>query len=114
LKSSDYDVFSPGREKEGKDKMSFPSKVARTGIEPATQGFSVLENQFQTVPWITLNQPNLPKNTGKDRLFPEKLGDRRQFKLRPGKDQLRQNYGILYGTDRELKACFDGRPDNRI
>jgi hypothetical protein len=46
-------------------------EVARTGIEPATQGFSVLQNSFWTLPWITLDQPNSPDNTVHDSFFPE-------------------------------------------
>jgi hypothetical protein len=34
--------LSPAREKRRKRQKPFPSRVARTGIEPATQGFSVL------------------------------------------------------------------------
>jgi hypothetical protein len=45
-------------------------KVARTGIEPATQGFSVFLSHFQPILLMVLNHPNLPKSIGKTRFFP--------------------------------------------
>ena len=44
--------------------------VARTGIEPATQGFSVLPGHFLQLPLVASNQPRQPKSTGEFRLFP--------------------------------------------
>jgi len=44
-------------------------EVARTGIEPATQGFSVLKSHFPAILWMTLNQPTLLDSIGKIRFF---------------------------------------------
>lgn len=68
--------------------------MARTGIEPATQGFSVLQNHYRQYPWMTLNQPTLTDPTGKKGLFPANLSDRRQSNSKRGNRQLRQYYGI--------------------
>ncbi len=70
--------------------------MARTGIEPATQGFSVLRNRFLKLPSVTLNQPRLLKSIGKGRFFLGIFGDRRQSRSRLGNWQLRQYYGIFF------------------
>ena len=44
--------------------------LARTGIEPATQGFSVLPGHYHPLPLVASNQPRQPKSTGEFRLFP--------------------------------------------
>jgi hypothetical protein len=63
--------------------------MTRTGIEPATQGFSVLKIHFCPLPWIALNRPRCPNSIGKVRFFPENIGNRKQSKSTLGNWQLR-------------------------
>ncbi|MBS0626620.1 MAG: hypothetical protein JSS09_00225 [Verrucomicrobia bacterium] len=42
--------------------------VAGTGIEPATQGFSVLVKHFSKIPLVVLNYPTSPNHTEENRL----------------------------------------------
>ena len=44
--------------------------LARTGIEPATQGFSVLPGHCHPLPLVASNQPRQPKSTGEFQSFP--------------------------------------------
>ena len=63
--------------------------VARTGIEPATQGFSDLENRFFLLPLIELNQPRWPNSIGESRFFPGNFSNPKQSKAMLGNWQLR-------------------------
>ncbi len=49
-----------------------PAEVARTGIEPATQGFSVLKIHFRLLLWITLNQPILLRTYRENQIISRK------------------------------------------
>lgn len=69
--------------------------VARTGIEPATQGFSVLGNHFHQVPWLTLNHLCLAKCIGKLGFWLGNIGNRGRSQARSGNRPLRLYYGFF-------------------
>ncbi len=47
--------------KRRKEQKVLPPRVARTGIEPATQGFSVFLYRFPPILLMALNHLNLPR-----------------------------------------------------
>ena len=57
--------------------MPFPSRVARTGIEPATQGFSVLKRFVQMV--IGNHKSHEEKGALKDKIWELKFNDGRRI-----------------------------------
>jgi hypothetical protein len=77
------------RKKKGERLLNLSPKMARTGIEPATQGFSDLENHFFLLPLIELNQPRWTDSIEKSRFFPGNFSNPKQSKAMLGNWQLR-------------------------